>query len=218
MEGVHPPLLGSPGLLRGMLPAYEDIITVAGKELSDPSVAEAMDAADDLAPLRAHFHIPPRDKAASASAGAHGAAASSSSSPGDVAGGEARTECIYLCGNSLGLQPRGVARYIEEELAKWRDVGASPRPLSPAVLSLTLTPRTYSHLPVPAGVEGHFTGVRPWLSIDEVVRDSSARLVGALSHEVRSRQQQGARRRRGPMSFPPPHSPPRRRPVSLRSS
>jgi hypothetical protein len=132
MEGVHPPLLGSPGLLRGMLPAYEDIITVAGKELSDPSVAEAMDAADDLAPLRAHFHIPPRDKAASASAGAHGAAASSSSSPGDVAGGEARTECIYLCGNSLGLQPRGVARYIEEELAKWRDVGASPLFPSPS--------------------------------------------------------------------------------------
>jgi kynureninase len=34
------------------------------------------------------------------------------------------------------------------------------------------------------GVEGHFTQPSPWLSIDDIVVESSARLVGALPSEV----------------------------------
>lgn len=33
-----------------------------------------------------------------------------------VDGGE---ECIYLVGNSLGLQPRTARSYVQEELDKW---------------------------------------------------------------------------------------------------
>jgi kynureninase len=38
---------------------------------------------------------------------------------------------VYLCGNSLGLQPKAAARYLEEELEDWRSAGcrgAFPRP------------------------------------------------------------------------------------------
>lgn len=28
-------------------------------------------------------------------------------------------ECIYLVGNSLGLQPKKARQYLEEELEKW---------------------------------------------------------------------------------------------------
>ena len=49
---------------------------------------------------------------------------------------------IYLCGNSLGLQPRNTVAYVTEELLKWQ-----------------------KH-----GVEGHFPDVnpeRPWVTADE---------------------------------------------------
>ena len=28
-------------------------------------------------------------------------------------------ECVYLCGNSLGLQPKEVSTLVHEELDKW---------------------------------------------------------------------------------------------------
>lgn len=31
-------------------------------------------------------------------------------------------ECIYLVGNSLGLQPRMARKYLEEELDKWAEM------------------------------------------------------------------------------------------------
>jgi len=34
------------------------------------------------------------------------------------------------------------------------------------------------------GVEGHFTEPNPWLTIDDIVVESSARLVGGLNDEV----------------------------------
>ena len=66
------------------------------------------------------------------------------------------SESIYLCGNSLGLQPRQARVYVQEELEKWSAVG----------------------------VEGHFTGLRPWAKIDERVVELSAELVGAKYEEV----------------------------------
>jgi kynureninase len=62
----------------------------------------------------------------------------------------------YLCGNSLGLQPKNTKKYINEELEDWEKFG----------------------------VEGHFEARHPWLPYHEFVADSLARLVGASSSEV----------------------------------
>lgn len=65
-------------------------------------------------------------------------------------------ECIYLVGNSLGLQPRRTRELVNEELENWARLG----------------------------VNGHFTGHRPWMPIDENVVGQSAAVVGALPSEV----------------------------------
>ncbi|KAI9014852.1 pyridoxal phosphate-dependent transferase [Gaertneriomyces semiglobifer] len=68
------------------------------------------------------------------------------------------SDCIYLCGNSLGLQPKKTRKLLEEELDVWAS----------------------------AGVQGHFNHPygRPWVSIDDHVIAESARIVGAQNHEV----------------------------------
>ncbi|MFP2925611.1 kynureninase [Pyxidicoccus sp. 3LG] len=63
---------------------------------------------------------------------------------------------VYLAGNSLGLQPRNAARYIQEELEDWARLG----------------------------VEGHHEGRHPWLHYHELVTEQAARLVGAKPLEV----------------------------------
>ena len=69
-------------------------------------------------------------------------------------GGDADGErSVYLCGNSLGLQPRRAQTYLHEEMEKW----------------------------AACGVEGHFRGARPWAHIDETVTGLTAKLVGAES-------------------------------------
>ncbi len=65
-------------------------------------------------------------------------------------------DCIYLCGNSLGLQPRTTQAYIEQELRDWAELG----------------------------VEGHFHAQHPWLPYHEFLAEQTARLVGALPSEV----------------------------------
>ena len=65
--------------------------------------------------------------------------------------------CIYLCGNSLGLQPKRAKQYVMEEMDRWAD----------------------------AGVRGHFEGQgRHWANIDDYVQEPSAKIVGALAQEV----------------------------------
>jgi kynureninase len=66
------------------------------------------------------------------------------------------SDCIYLCGNSLGLQCRGVRVMLGEELDKWSRFG----------------------------VEGHFESPRPWVTVDELCVESMARVVGAKPVEV----------------------------------
>lgn len=94
--------------------------------------AQYMDSIDPLAKYREQFFFPTKDLSGS---------------------GE---PCIYLAGNSLGLQPKRARTYIEEELADWAKLG----------------------------VEGHFQARHPWLPYHEFVADMSARLVGALPSEV----------------------------------
>lgn len=91
--------------------------------------AHAMSAADPLAAYRDRFHIP------KTSAG---------------------SDCVYLCGHSLGLEPKSARAYIEQELQDWERLG----------------------------VEGHFHARNPWIPYHEILAAPTARLVGALPGEV----------------------------------
>lgn len=66
------------------------------------------------------------------------------------------SDLIYFCGNSLGLLSHKSKQYVTEEMQKWEQVG----------------------------VEGHFTGERPWAKIDEGVTQLSTHIVGAKHSEV----------------------------------
>ncbi len=62
----------------------------------------------------------------------------------------------YFTGNSLGLQPKTVASYIQQELEDWQKYG----------------------------VEGHFMAKRPWFSYHENLTEKVAKIVGAKPIEV----------------------------------
>lgn len=62
----------------------------------------------------------------------------------------------YFTGNSLGLQPKATASYIQQELNDWAKWG----------------------------VEGHFYAERPWYSYHEQLSAKAAKVVGALPGEV----------------------------------
>jgi kynureninase len=64
--------------------------------------------------------------------------------------------CVYLCGNSLGLQPKKVKHYLNEELDDWSKYG----------------------------VHGHTKAGRPWLTYHLQARSGFAELTGSLEHEV----------------------------------
>jgi kynureninase len=66
------------------------------------------------------------------------------------------SECAYLCGHSLGLQPNTVRAYIERELKEWELLG----------------------------VRGHFHARHPWVEYNKLLSDRTARLVGAKPVEV----------------------------------
>ncbi len=63
---------------------------------------------------------------------------------------------VYLCGNSLGLQPVTVHDAIDRELARWAE----------------------------QAVEGHFDGALPWFSYHEAASPGLARLTGGKPSEV----------------------------------
>ncbi len=63
---------------------------------------------------------------------------------------------VYFTGNSLGLQPKSVQSYIQEELNAWAKYG----------------------------VEGHFLAEKPWFEYHEFLTEKAANVVGALPKEV----------------------------------
>ncbi len=63
---------------------------------------------------------------------------------------------IYFTGNSLGLQPKSTAKYVQQELDDWAKYG----------------------------VEGHFHAKNPWYSYHEQFAEPLAKIVGAKPHEV----------------------------------
>lgn len=91
--------------------------------------AKQLDQADELHEYRSQFHFPIQKN------------------------GE---PFVYLCGNSLGLQPKGTESMIQQELSDWKNLG----------------------------VEGHFKGKNPWLSYHEFLTKAMAKVVGAKPSEV----------------------------------
>ncbi|HEY4800883.1 MAG TPA: kynureninase [Bacteroidia bacterium] len=67
-----------------------------------------------------------------------------------------RREAVYFTGNSLGLQPRTVSKYIQQELDDWAKFG----------------------------VEGHFYARKPWMPYHEQFAKPVAKIVGAKPSEV----------------------------------
>ena len=65
-------------------------------------------------------------------------------------------DCIYMVGNSLGLQPKKVQTYINEVLTDWATLG----------------------------VEGHFHAKNPWTTYHELLGEHMAKVVGAKPIEV----------------------------------
>ncbi len=93
------------------------------------SFAKEMDENDTLRKYRSQFHIPMQKN------------------------GE---PFVYLCGNSLGLQPKNTEANLLQELTDWK------------------------HL----GVEGHFHAKNPWMPYHEFLTEAMARVVGAKPIEV----------------------------------
>ena len=65
-------------------------------------------------------------------------------------------ELVYLCGNSLGLQPKKTSNYLQQELNDWAKFG----------------------------VKGHTDAKNPWLPYHEFLTNSMAKIVGAKPSEV----------------------------------
>ncbi len=65
-------------------------------------------------------------------------------------------DCLYLCGNSLGLQPTTTSDAVNAELERWARLG----------------------------VAGHFDGPVGWMDFHKPVADGLAPLVGAQANEV----------------------------------
>ncbi|HEX8425826.1 kynureninase [Hymenobacter sp.] len=91
--------------------------------------AAQLDAQDPLREFRHQFYIPP---------------------------GPDGQESVYMCGNSLGLQPRTARAAAERQFTNWEQMA----------------------------VEGHFRGDTPWLNFHARLTEATAHIVGAKPLEV----------------------------------
>ena len=91
--------------------------------------AAAQTARDPLAHFRERFHIPKMPDG---------------------------SDCIYLCGQSLGLQPKSTREYVEQELQDWARLG----------------------------VDAQLHARNPWIPYHEILSAPISRLVGGLPIEV----------------------------------
>ncbi|XP_075789430.1 kynureninase isoform X5 [Pelodiscus sinensis] len=118
----------------------EQTASQLGCNPTDEKLALHLDEEDELKHLRECFHIPKvKDLPPT--------------NPTLVNDNES---CIYFAGNSLGLQPKKVKAYLDEELDMWA--------------------RT--------GIHGHFNGKRPWALGDECIVELMAGIVGAHKEEI----------------------------------
>ena len=92
------------------------------------SFARTLDSRDPLRPFRKKFHLP-------------------------ILNGK---PAIYLTGNSLGLQPKAVRKFVDEELDDWARLG----------------------------VDGHVHARRPWVEYHKFTKKALAAIAGAKPSEV----------------------------------
>ena len=90
--------------------------------------AQQLDQEDDLKDFKNLFHLPIHEE----------------------------KQQIYLCGNSLGLQPKSVRQYLDNELDKWQNLG----------------------------VEGWFEGDDNWINYLQHLKEPLAKIVGGKPSEV----------------------------------
>ena len=95
----------------------------------DVAYAREMDSQDELREYRSQFHLPIQSDG---------------------------TPYVYLCGNSLGLQPKITEAIVQQELLDWKNLG----------------------------VEGHFHAKNPWMPYHEFLTQAMANVVGAKPDEV----------------------------------
>lgn len=108
--------------------------------------AASLDAADSLANFRDKFIIPSKANINHKKLAKPGLSAE---------------PCIYFCGNSLGVQPKATARFLEAQLDTWSSIGVS----------------------------GHFVDLedsplRQWQLLSEQAAGSMCKIVGANPEEV----------------------------------
>lgn len=95
----------------------------------DLAFAKQMDEQDELSVFREQFYLPVQNNG---------------------------SPYVYLCGNSLGLQPKTVEAALQQELLDWKNLG----------------------------VEGHFHAKNPWMPYHEFLTKAMANVVGAKPEEV----------------------------------
>ncbi|KAL8995454.1 MAG: hypothetical protein Q9169_004795 [Polycauliona sp. 2 TL-2023] len=109
-----------------------------------------LDDSDNLRRLRSEFIIPTKDDLRRKTLATE-----------DTSTGSQEELCIYLCGNSLGLQPRLTVDYVDDYVKAWAT----------------------------KGVFGHFNAhqnsrIPAFVNIDDVAAQQMAPMVGALASEV----------------------------------
>ncbi|ORY05740.1 kynureninase-like protein [Basidiobolus meristosporus CBS 931.73] len=128
--------------------SLENLAREANLDPLSPEFARYLDKQDKLAYLREEFFIP----------SVQDVLPENEDKPRGPY--KAEEDCIYLCGNSLGLLPKKAKQYVEEELDVWAHSGV------------------HAH--------HHHKHGRPWVTIDEEVCKLSASIVGGKPIEVAS--------------------------------
>ena len=104
-------------------------VTISAETVTHLEPFEYLDSKDPLRKFRKRFYLP-KD--------------------------ESGNPFVYLCGNSLGLQPDTAEQYVQDEMNAWKQLG----------------------------VDAHLKAKRPWLPYHELLTSNSAELVGARDAEV----------------------------------
>lgn len=104
-------------------------VTISTETATHMELSQSLDAEDPLKKFRKRFYIPKNEDG---------------------------IPFVYLCGNSLGLQPDTAEKYVQDELNTWKKLG----------------------------IDGHLQAKRPWFPYHEFLTSYSAELVGALDKEV----------------------------------
>ncbi|KAL4217588.1 hypothetical protein ACF0H5_022330 [Mactra antiquata] len=121
----------------------EELLSISkeiGHEIETLEFARHMDSVDPLRHLRQEFHYPKMRTL--------GSVDQSLVNPDE--------DCVYFCGNSLGICPKKTREYINIEVEKWEKTA----------------------------IEGHTNGDLPWAWCDEGLDDQMATIVGARKGEV----------------------------------